>query len=81
MMLSSVFLSRGLSYNSQETLFQRGAPTRRAIQYVGTGELDSRDTIADHDSISRAVKQLYVDLCRPQMQLVTTQTSSRRSDG
>ena len=70
MMLPSVFLSHGLSYNSQETLFQRGAPALRAIQYVGTGGLGSRDTIANN--ISRAVKQLEVDLFRPQMRLVTT---------
>ena len=67
-MLSGVFLSHGLSYHSQETLFRRGAPALRAIQRIGSAGLGSDTTIARN--VSKAVKQLELDLFLPQISLI-----------
>ena len=70
MMLSSVFLSHGMSFKSQETLFNRGAPALRAIQYIGSAGLGTDKTIARN--VSHAVKQFEIVKLRPAMRLIAT---------
>lgn len=70
MMFSSVFLSHGLPYKSQETLFKRGASALRAVQHIGNAGLGTDKTIASN--VSKAVMQLEIDHLRPQMRMIAT---------
>lgn len=69
MLTSGVLLSHGISYQSQETLFDRGAPVLRAIHRIGVTGLGSRNTIVSN--ISEAVKLMEVDYFYPQLRLIT----------
>ena len=69
MLTSGVLLSHGMSYQSQETLFDRGAPVLRAIHRIGVTGLGSRNTIVSN--ISEAVKLMEVDYFYPQLRLIT----------